>query len=449
MSIKPSRCVRWLVLVACLAFGASAHAKDVGEIALVEDVDGSIAAAGGSFLPQEVIAKASCAFLQSHADKYGLHVFFFTFPLGLFGGTPTGWPVTVPAKGIGLDGWGDHGAAFCAPGGTLRHAIKMGELDALPDDPDALYTLTAAGLSAIEVLGHELGHQWMAAVNFKLADGQLHCLHRQFKSGNTSGRNAQCDGYAMSDFATHWSAFFAGGSVMYGNSIDDLGNGRFRLYNNGPKYSAFDQYLMGLRDKREVPAMFVIAPSDLANSGSGDYPQPPGAEKIVSGTRIDFTVDDVIRVHGPRDPAVEPCHWKAAFAIVHPKDAPPSAAQIAKVDAYRKRFEAFYATATDQRGSIDTTLAATGAGTTGCPASGIRPDGGAAQDAATPGDGGLGGEPASDAGNDANPPGGCSCRSADGEPAAGATWICFALLALALLAARRGTTCRRLPRRSK
>ena len=88
----------------------------------------------------------------------------------------------------------------------------------------------------------------------------------------------------------------------------------------------------------------------------------------IDGERIDFTVEDVIAAEGPRVPARDICHWKAAFMIVHEEGVPPSNAEIARVDAYRLRWEQFYAEATDRRGSFDTTLTGMGAGTAECPA---------------------------------------------------------------------------------
>jgi len=51
----------------------------------------------------------------------------------------------------------------------------------------------------------------------------------------------------------------------------------------------------------------------------------------------------------------------------------PTAPQIARVDAYRQRWESFYADATSRRGSFDTTLAGTGNGTAECTPSGMVP----------------------------------------------------------------------------
>jgi hypothetical protein len=154
---------------------------------------------------------------------------------------------------------------------------------------------------------------------------------------------------------------------MYGNAIEDLGGGQFRLTNPGAKYTELDQYLMGLRDPMEVGPLFLVDIGALSAETSA-FPVPKGTDRIVTGERVDFTVDDIIRAEGPRAPARDMCHWKAAFVIVHEEGVAPTADEIARVDAYRRRWEEFYADATDRRGSFDTTLLGTGGGTTECPA---------------------------------------------------------------------------------
>jgi MYXO-CTERM domain-containing protein len=123
---------------------------------------------------------------------------------------------------------------------------------------------------------------------------------------------------------------------------------------------------MGLRDPTEVSPMFVVDTHDQG-FGSTAFPIDRSAADTITGDRLDFTIDDVIRAEGARVPARDMCHWKAAFAIVHEDGSPPSAAEIARVDTYRRRWEEFYPDATDRRGSFDTTLAGTGLGTSECP----------------------------------------------------------------------------------
>jgi hypothetical protein len=201
-----------------------------------------------------------------------------------------------------------------------------------------------------------------------------HCFIRSFTGG--SENPGQCDGHVDSDFNLHWSYYFNSRSLMFGSFIEDLGKDKFRFYFDKPKYSTLDQYLMGLREANEVPPMFVVDDGNMFSTWSTDLLKP-GEEKTVEGTRIDFTIDDVIAALGARNPVREECHWKAAFMIVYPKGMPPSKAQMEKVDSYRKRWEEFYSWATDGRGSMDTTIDGRGTGTDGCRGKAIeQPDAG-------------------------------------------------------------------------
>jgi hypothetical protein len=298
-------------------------------------------------------------------------------------------------------------------------------------------------------MGHEFGHHWLAAITFDRGDGVRRCLLRGFTPPGEMPMNTDCDGYRNSDFNLHWSFYFNTGSVMYGNVIEDLGGGQFRLTNPGAKYSELDQYLMGLRDPLEVSPMFLVdvGPPSLESTA---FPVERGTAPIISGERLDFTVGDIIRAEGPRVPARDTCHWKAAFILVHEENTSPTAAEIARVDAYRRRWESFYADATDRRGSFDTTLAGTGLGTSECPATAIEtPDAGTSIDAmqadamqadveqldaesidAQPRDAAII-EPSIDAGEDGVRTlrtADCSCRAAGSEQRISG----FALLAVAL-----------------
>jgi hypothetical protein len=132
------------------------------------------------------------------------------------------------------------------------------------------------------------------------------------------------------------------------------------------KYSQFDQYLMGLRRSDEVDPMWYVAEGGNLY-GCADWPQARGVAHDVSGTRVDFTMEDVIRALGSRDPSVSPCHYKVAFIFVHAPGNPPSAFDLDKVERYRTALETWYASATDGRGSLDTRLDGCGIGTPQCP----------------------------------------------------------------------------------
>ncbi|MBI5527744.1 MAG: hypothetical protein HY897_15545 [Deltaproteobacteria bacterium] len=358
-----------IVPLLVLLCASPALAADVGEIALIEDTDGSINASVA--IGTTYLQKTACAFYKTHDDDFGALFVFTTYKLTMFG-TPEGWAIKRGQKGIGFDIYPDSTSKFCSTTGSLRHAMKLGDLSKWADDPDAPYTAAVNGVyDGIEVIGHEFGHYWLAGANYKEDNGTLHCHIRALAPGGSGG--SDCDNHGLSEFHLHWSYFFNARSPMFGSFIDDLGGARFKIYHDHPGYSDLDQYLMGLRDKSEVAPMFVVDTGNLDESST--TPLPIGQSREVSGDRVDFDIDDVIRALGPRVPAKDPCHWKGAFIIVHPKGQAPSAQVIARVDAYRKRWETWYDRATSNRGSFDTTLSGNGAGTQTCP-SGAPPDAG-------------------------------------------------------------------------
>lgn len=352
-------------MVFATMLGSNAGAKQSGEIALIEDSDGSINA---NALTQVHQMKAACAFYKTFDDRYDVLFIFTTRKLSFVNNDPQGFPVNSPSKGIGR-GESSATRSFCSSTGRLRHAVKMGTLAYYSTNADALYKgLPGYTLSAVELMGHEFGHHWLANVEYDLNDSAgRQCLLRAYipQSALPDPTAPRCSGKPEGDFNQHWSVRFNQNSVMYSNSIEDLGGGSFRVYRETLKYGPFDQYLMGLIAAKDVPPSYVVSteyPSDTEG-----FPMGAGQEKKISGTRINVSIEDIIRRMGPRDPVLESCHWKAAFILVYDPGQPPSANQIAIVEAQRQRWESWYASATDGRGSFDTTLRGCGTGTATCP----------------------------------------------------------------------------------
>ncbi|MCX7944986.1 MAG: hypothetical protein N2746_10815 [Deltaproteobacteria bacterium] len=347
------------------------YAQDIGDIALIEDTDGSITKYAQ--LPDFYLAAAAKAFYKTHKDIYD-DIFVFHSTTG--GGIQQGWPVYLNVKGIGRDLLRDQRARFGVPNGKLKMAVKMGSLPSLPDNPDDRAQIVPGyPLTGAELMGHEYGHQYLASITYK-KNGVLHCWIRGMESsGNSSGE--PCDGYTTGDFNQHWSYFFNSRSVMYGSFIKELGNDTFEFSYPNVGYSDLDQYLMGLRRVSEVDQsqLFLVDTGNLI-TGSASLPLPHGTSTIVKGKKISFSMDDIIAAVGVRNPELEPCHRKVAFILVYPKGQFPSQTLINKVDRYRKRWETWYEWATDGRASADTTLDGRGTGTEKCPGQSLTNDAG-------------------------------------------------------------------------
>ncbi len=343
------------------------------DIFVIEDVDGSILEAAGT--PNDYLAKVACRMRQVYpgSDRFDAIFVFSGIPLAGPFNVQQGWPVMNQSKGIGRGKTYNSSVAFCSAN-RLRQAVKMGDLSRLPDDPDAPYRgdmiMLGYALSGIELMAHEFGHHWLAAITFDKGDGTgLHCLARAYSgTGEPPGQGVEtCDGWSIWDYNQHWSYLYNSRSVMYGNFIEDLGGGSFRFWYEDPKFSELDQYLMGLRGPGEVPPQFIVLKDDQNLS-----PQSPTAnEWVMEGAdRMDFTVQDVIRAEGERIPAREPCHWKGAMILVWSRTAGglgPAPVVLDKMVTYGNRWEEFYDWATDHRGSFDLTRDGRGHGTGTCP----------------------------------------------------------------------------------
>ncbi len=160
------------------------------------------------------------------------------------------------------------------------------------------------------VFNQEAGHRWGT----------------QFEVGPGVG-----DGYLnqlLGRDEAHWSYFaHTGGSPMEGNDWRDNGNGTFTTQTN-PRdfgYSDVDLYLMGLLPPAQVQPWFVInnpnvsGQRDIYNQQLGPSSPPQIFDpKTISGTRRDFTIQDLTSRLGNRSPAAgaAPTRWRVVFAML-------------------------------------------------------------------------------------------------------------------------------------
>ncbi|MCX6549659.1 MAG: hypothetical protein NTY02_01405 [Acidobacteria bacterium] len=146
-------------------------------------------------------------------------------------------------------------------------------------------------------------------------------------------------------------------SVMEGNDIEDLGGGQFRTVGAVTRFSALDQYAMGLRAEAEVPSFFYVeSPTNV------QPPQEPASAPRVgvtfSGTRRTVLIQDVVAAMGERVPAVAHAPKVHAQAFIHLVSAgrQTDAANVAKIDRFRREWEPFFLTATGGRMRVETRL---------------------------------------------------------------------------------------------
>jgi hypothetical protein len=210
----------------------------------------------------------------------------------------------------------------------------MDFLGKYPDDPAQRFL---GENSTLSVLGQEVGHRWLAYLEFRDHTGQ------------------QSDALLGRDLA-HWSFHFdSDASVMEGNDIEDLGGGQFRTTDAVKRYSLLDQYAMGLVPPGDVPPFFYVESPTLTNKKKESA---PAIGSTFSGTRRDVLIGDVTAINGPRLPtaADAPRSLRQAFIYVVSSGKSTNAAEVAKVDLIRTRWETFFRAATDQRMTAVTRL---------------------------------------------------------------------------------------------
>ncbi len=80
---------------------------------------------------------------------------------------------------------------------------------------------------------------------------------------------------------------------------------------------------------------------------------------LITGTRIDLSIDDVIRASGSRQPAVgaAPTQFRQAWILLTRNDEPPTPDDIAQLLDARDAFVAFFREQTLGRAQVLTNLA--------------------------------------------------------------------------------------------
>ena len=220
--------------------------------------------------------------------------------------------------------------------GRLRSMAVMDFLGKYPDDPRQKFL---GENSTVSVLGQEVGHRWLAFMDFRDFTGQ--------RSSNLLGRDD-----------AHWSFFFdSDASVMEGNDIEALGGGAFRTVAAVQRYSLLDQYAMGLVGPNEVPTFFYVDnPTNISPQRSRE--SAPQVGVTFNGTRRDVPMADIIAINGDRRPtaAESPREHRQAFLYIVSAGRTPDPAQVDKVDRIRRAWEEFFLQATDNRMRAITSL---------------------------------------------------------------------------------------------
>ena len=244
-----------------------------------------------------------------------------------------------------------YAGAYSTGGNPGASGLSDGDTPSLtePRSP-ALMHMNAVGYGhnrtsrgASRVVLHELGHRWLLFTSL-MENGE-----RTRTLNPVSAHPAQ-----YVDTRAAFKVYTDGDtSVMGGGFFTDHLDGKFTTGGYGPYgYSWLDLYLMGLAGADEVPSMFYVG--DSAPSLGGEYYAP--VNQTYSGTRRDFTIQQVIDGTGPRTPAYPGAqkHFRVVFILLTDPRRDPKDDELASVQHYRQLLEADFRTATNGRGEVST-----------------------------------------------------------------------------------------------
>jgi Uma2 family endonuclease len=346
----------------------------LGEIALIEGDADLVSGAPPSLGlrvdeerndPGRVMAR----YVAEVADVPGILVLFTSFDDQGAGGDGYFLPVWNDTSGTGLERI-DQRESF----GTSLFEGFVNLKDLSRHDRAVLPSLAA----------HEIAHRHLAYLHVATGSTSPEILGRQ---------------------RAHWhAALDSEGSLLEGYDWLENGAGRFVTVGRSVRFSMLDLYGLGLAPAEEVPPFFFI---EGARTSSGAL--IPAEAQLPNGTtafgsRVDLSIDDVIRAIGPRSPTPPELRVVFALLVAPGEDAESEtiAAMVEEIDALRLEIEARWSELTLGRGALCTKIA-------GCepPVDGGAPDGGA--------------EPPAD---------GCGCRATRGARVFGGGLALMSLLLL-------------------
>src|SRR6266496_6302768 len=312
--------------------------RDVGSIAVIEhdgsNYDKDQTDGTPNYAPRASVAQR---FYQSHGDFYDFLVVFtnFEFNTAAGGGDALAFHnfVRNDIRGIGKP-IADDGSLFGSPG-RLKAYVDMAALSRYRDPPQSLEAGDPGFIYTLNVLAHEVAHQWLAEVHYRDPRGQ--------SSSALLGRDG-----------AHWSYLLdSDASVMYGSDWVANGDGTYTAVRVRDIYSPLDRYLMGLLDSARLP------PFTLLRNPAVDFTQLPVEGAVVVGTPETVTVDQVIAAEGPRSPgfALSQKVFRVGFIFLTQKTVDPTPEDLDAVERVRQAFAAQFFALTHGVAIADTTLA--------------------------------------------------------------------------------------------
>jgi subtilase family serine protease/flagellar hook assembly protein FlgD len=320
----------------------SAVARDVGEIAIIEhdgsDYDARLPGGEPNYEARAVVGRR---FYETHPDAYDFLVVFTNFAFQTDDATAFHMDARNDVAGIGME----LGPVAEEPFGSLSRLkgwIDMAAVSRYRERPLSLTPGDPGFLATLNVLAHEMGHQWLARVRY-------------------------LDGDVVSDALlgadeSHWSYLLdSDASVMYGADWRSRGDGTFAAARVQEQYSALDRYLMGFLPPEKVP------PFTLLRSSGVDRHLITREGDVVAATPTTVTIEQIVAANGPRVPDATHSQkeFRLGFVFLTAPGTEPTSEDLEAVERVRRAFGAHFFALTHGAAWADTSL---GVGPPGPPA---------------------------------------------------------------------------------
>ncbi len=318
----------WGVVLALLLAGTSSLASaDSGHVTVLQvDPSQYTATSGVSVEARKAVARAFFN-EKKNSDAYDFLVVFPGFDTILRTDSGDGLHtvglhtlVRNHVKGIGKPDY-DIGLLFGSRG-RLKGYIDIGTLRPA--------STTTSDSDALQIIAHEVAHQWSGEVGGSL-------------------------GLLGSDGA-HWSFFLSSNaSVLLGSEWRDNGNGTFTAVESRRRYSPLDLYLMGFMEPEEVPPFQLLKPGSGVTYTSTDVPPPAGT--TIPATPATLEMENLLATLVQRTPTAAESQrdLRAAFILLVPTGQTATAAQLAHVESVRAAWENQFFLLTRGRSFMQTT----------------------------------------------------------------------------------------------
>lgn len=306
----------------------------VGSVAVLEGDATTTTTDGTGFgIEHAHLATIATRFIQTFGDNYDQLAVFLTFSdRSSRQALAYQMPVKNDVTGIGI-GTFDDSARFGSPSGRLQTVLNMKRItiygrDAAADEDNDLYYVWA----------QEAAHRWL--------------VYFRFQRRGEMAPNASL----LGRMDAHWARTVqADASIMDGYLWKDNGDGTFTPVERGKRYGTLDQYGMGLRKAEEVPPFFLLE-NLTRETGEAVNMGPISIGGRYKATRVDLTIDDVIRAIGRRNPAEDKAAQDLRMGVVLLTAPGVTSAQVIgesfRIDTSRRIWTDFYNAAGGGRGVV-------------------------------------------------------------------------------------------------